>query len=479
MKDRPNSYDIGPLAPSLAALDQALDGEVIIRGSPVYDQLPRPFNARFDDVLPLAVVRCTSAEDVAQTIAFIRRYGLESATRSGGHSFAGRSATHGIVIDVAPMNGVSVSHGVATVGAGARLGEVYAEMLANGVTIPGGSCPSVGVAGLTLGGGLGMLGRKHGVTSDHLVEARIVLADGRILTCNDHREADLFWALRGAGTGNFGIVTDLVFQPVPTPPTTIFHLTWAFRDAAVVIQAWMDWAGTAADEIAASLVLTASGSPDEPPAVEVFGTTLGTRLDAASLLDELTARISAAPASSLLQEMSYTDSLRHWAERAGERIEEPRAQPATRRYQVIKSEFFARPLPAEVVAALLSGFTEARPEGQSRELDFSPWGGAYNSTRADATAFVHRDARYVLKHTAAIGVAASASERAVARHWVTRSWESARPWGTGHVFPNFPDPDLEDWGRAYYGSNYARLLEVKARYDPNNLFHFQQSLPVR
>ncbi len=215
MTDHPNSYDIGSLASSLRALDQAIDGEVILRGSPVYDQLPRPFNARFDDVPPLAVVRCASAEDTAQTIAFIRRHGLASATRSGGHSFAGRSATRGIIIDVAPMNAVTVSHGVATVGAGARLGEVYTGIVTHGVTIPGGSCPSVGVAGLTLGGGLGMLGRKHGVTSDHLVEARIVLADGRTLTCNDQHDADLFWALRGAGTGNFGVVTDLVFQPIP------------------------------------------------------------------------------------------------------------------------------------------------------------------------------------------------------------------------------------------------------------------------
>ena len=479
MKSHASSYDRDPLMSSLEALDQAIDGEVIIRGSPAYDQLPRPFNARFDDVQPLAVVRCASAEAVAETISFIRHHGLESATRSGGHTFAGRSTTHGIVIDVAPMNGVSVSHGVVTVGAGARLGEVYNGVLAHGVTISGGSCPSVGVAGFTLGGGLGMLGRRYGVTSDHLVEARIVVADGRTLTCNDHLEADLFWALRGAGTGNLGVVTDLVFQPIPMPSTTIFHLTWAFLDAATVIQAWMDWAGTAPDEIAASLVLTASDTPEEPPAVEVFGTMLGTRSDVASLLGELTARMTADPASSLLQEMSYRDSLRHWAERAGERLEEPRAQPATRRYQVIKSEFFARPLPAEAVATLLSSFTETRTVGQGRELDFTPWGGAYNRTRADATAFVHRNARFLLKHTAAIGVAASASERAAAHQWATRSWELVRPWGTGHVFPNFPDPDLDDWGRAYYGSNYERLLDVKARYDPDNLFHFQQSLPVR
>jgi FAD/FMN-containing dehydrogenase len=467
------------LAPSLAALDRAIEGEVIVRDTRAYDQLPKPFNARFDPMLPLAVVRCTSAEDVAQTVSFIRRHGIESAMRSGGHSFAGRSVTRGLVIDVAPMNSVSVSQGIAKVGAGARLGEVYEGMLAEGVTIPGGSCPSVGVAGLTLGGGLGMLGRKHGITSDHLVGARIVLADGRIMECDDHHDARLFWALRGAGTGNFGVVTDLAFQAIPTPPTTIFHLTWDFSHAVAVIQAWLGWAGMAPDEIAASLVLTASGTPDEPPSVEVFGTMLGTRSDATDLLEELTARINAGPASSLLQEMSYRDSLRHWAGRAGERLEDPRAQPATRSSHAIKSEFFARPLPVEAVTAVLQTFIEARMTGESRELDFSPWGGAYNRTRADATAFVHRDALYSLKHAAAIDADASDGDKAAAHRWVMRSWQTVHPWGTGRVFSNFPDPDLEDWEHAYYGSNYEHLLEVKARYDPDNIFHFWQSLPVR
>lgn len=304
MKSNPTSYDIGSLAPSLESLNQTIDGEVIIRGSPAYDQLPKPFNAKFDDTLPLAVARCASAEEVAQVVSFCRSYRLVSATRSGGHSFAGRSVTRGIVIDVASMNAIAVSHGVATVGSGARLGEIYEGILAYDVTIPGGSCPSVGIAGLTLGGGLDMLGRKHSVTPGHLVTARIVLADGRILTCDSHHDPDLFWAHRGAGTGSFGIVIELVFQPIPIPPTTIFQLTWAFPDAAAVIQAWTDWAGATPDEIAASLVLTASGAREEAPMVEVFGTALVTRPDAARLLGELTVRIAANLASSQLLEMS-------------------------------------------------------------------------------------------------------------------------------------------------------------------------------
>lgn len=222
----------------LESLNRAIGGKVIARGSTDFDQLARPFNARFNDVLPEAVVLCISADDVARTVSLLRRDTLELAIRSGGHGFAGHSTTRGVVIDVAPMNSVSSSGSVFSVGAGARLGEVYLGMLPNGVTIPGGSCPSVGIAGLALGGGLGMLGRKHGLTSDHLVGARIALADGRIVECDDSHHEVLFWALRGAGTGHFGVVTELLFRSLAVPPaTTVFHLTWDFSQASRIVRA--------------------------------------------------------------------------------------------------------------------------------------------------------------------------------------------------------------------------------------------------
>ena len=123
--------------------------------------------------------------------------------------------------------------------------------------------------------------------------------------------------------------------------------------------------------------------------------------------------------------------------------------------------------------------TEGRTAGQARELDFSPWGGAYNRVPADATAFVHRDPLYSLKHAVVVDPAASTAAKQAAHRWATRSWASVHRWGTGGVFPNFPDPDLDNWADAYYGSNHDRLLRVKARYDPGNVFRLHQSLPVR
>ena len=456
-----------------------IDGLVIEPGSVEYAALAKLNNARFDHMQPQGVVLCSTPADVAQTVGFIRSLRLETATRCGGHCFAGRSSTPGLLIDVSALNSVSLSNGIASIGAGARLGEVYSTLGASGMTIPGGSCPSVGIAGLTLGGGLGWLGRKYGLTSDHLIGAQIVVADGRMLSCDEGHHEDLFWALRGAGTGHFGVVVELLFQPLPVPPVaTIFRLTWPFSHAARVVDAWLGWAGDAPDEMAASLDLRASEDPMEPPSCELFGMNLGTRSDTVELLEAFTARLKTSPTSTLVKEMTYQETLRHWADRAGERLEAPRAPNTKRRYEAITSEFFARPLPPEAVVALVDHLTSARVLGQFREVDCSAWGGAYNRVPADATAFAHRDVRYWLKHTAAVAGDASANEKLAAERWASRSWQTVRGWGTGHVFPNFPDPNLADWGHAYYGANYERLLEVKSHYDRHNVFHFHQSLPT-
>src|SRR5690242_9484450 len=166
-------------------LRSAIAGEVLLPGAPGYELARRPAAPLLPDERPLAVVRCASAGDVAEVLALARRYGLACAARSGGHCFAGRSTTAGIVIDVSPMRSVSVSGGAATVGAGARLGEIYGALAAHALTVPAGCGPTVGIAGLTLGGGLGILGRSRGLTCDNLRSATVVLADGRTVDCDE------------------------------------------------------------------------------------------------------------------------------------------------------------------------------------------------------------------------------------------------------------------------------------------------------
>jgi FAD/FMN-containing dehydrogenase len=453
-----------------------VDAEVLVAGSAAYESARRSQIARFDNVRPRAVVRCREPEDIARALAFARQEGVLVALRSGGHCFAGRSSTTGIVIDVSGIDEVSVSDGTVAIGAGARLGQVYDALAAHDRTIAAGCGPTVGIAGLTLGGGLGILGRSHGLTADQLVAARAVLADGRIVDCDEHRHEDLFWALRGAGGGQFAAVTQLVLRTHPAPHATGFHLVWPWTAAAAVVGAWQGWAPEAPNAIAASLLVRAPADSDRPPLVTVFGAVLDQESIARQALDEFIADVGAAPTRANHVPGPYREIKRYLAEydvSAGKRRPvEP--EPG---HSYSKSEFFRRDLPADVIAELLSRLGDGRRQRETRVLDFTPWGGAYNRVPAEATAFAHRAERILLKHEVVVDASASEAERQAARRWLSRSWAVVHPWGSGGVYANFPDPELADWDRAYHGANLDRLRRVKATYDPEEVFRFDQSVP--
>jgi FAD/FMN-containing dehydrogenase len=462
------------------ALQQAIDGDVVLPSAPDYEWVRKPVMARFEHLRPAAVVRCVTPGDVAATLAVARGRRVPVAIRSGGHSVAGRSSTEGIVLDVTPMRTVGLAGDVATVGAGVRLGDLYDALAEHGLTIPAGCGPSVGIAGLTLGGGLGVLGRRHGLTCDHLLRAQVVLADGRVVECDEHRDGELFWALRGAGGGQFGVVTSLVFRTVPAPGATVFQLVWPHTAAAAVIQAWQTFAPAAPEEFDATLRLTAASDGERLPGVEMVGTVLDGEADAAEHLGELAGRVGADPVEASLHHLPHRAAKRYLeglgsVEDRGERSSRERPQQVGHLYT--KSEFFRRPLPGDTVAALVEHLTHGFASGESREVDFLPWGGAYNRVPTDATAFAHRDERFLVQHLVEVGATAVPAERAAARDWLARSWGVVHPWGSGGVYPNFPDPDLQDWAHAYHGTNYDRLRRVKLAYDPDGFFRFHQSLP--
>ena len=456
-----------------SALHQTIAGAVVRPGSPAYETARRPAIARFRDARPAAVVRCATAGDVAAAIAFAGDAGLPIAARSGGHCFAGHSSTDGIVIDLRPMAGVAVADGVATIGAGARLGAVYDALDGEGLAIPAGCGPRVGVAGLTLGGGLGILGRSHGLLSDSLVGARVVLADGRVVDCDAEREPDLFWALRGAGAAGFGVVTAFRFATLPAPPATRLKAVWPPAAAAAVAGAWQHWSPDAPDALAASLLVAAPADAGAPPAVTVAGAYIGPEDEAARLLDDLAARVGSAPESTVLVHASFRETKRALADTGGE------PDPLERDHVESRSEFFARTIPADAIGALVAHLARDRRPGEARELDFGPFGGAYTRVASDATAFVHRDARFLLKHAVAVDIDAGAAARDAGRAWLERSFAIVHPHGTGGVYPNFPEEDLEDWPRAYYGANLERLVAVKERYDPGDVFRAGQSIRPR
>ena len=195
-------------------LQQAIEGEVVLPGSAGYRAARHTAVRHFDPVQPEVVVRCLTPDDVQEALLFARLHDLAVAPRSGGHCFAGRSSSEGMVIDVGGMASMSLDGDVATIGAGAQLGDIYASLARQGRTLVAGCGPDVGIAGLTLGGGLGILGRRYGLTCDQLLSATVVLADGSLVTCDAQRHPDLFWALRGAGGGQFGVVTSFTFGTV-------------------------------------------------------------------------------------------------------------------------------------------------------------------------------------------------------------------------------------------------------------------------
>jgi hypothetical protein len=197
---------------------------------------------------------------------------------------------------------------------------------------------------------------------------------------------------------------------------------------------------------------------------------LGSQSDTDELLEQLPTQTD--PSSVVQVPGSHREAKRYLAEHGpGDQ------RPGGHVYS--KSEFFTRLLPASTITALIDHLATGRVAGVSRELDFTPWGGAYNRVRADATAFPHRQARFLLKHAVVVPADAPASRRQQARDWLTKSWAAVTPWGNGGVYPNFPDNDLHDPGRHYYGLNYEDLTRVKARYDPGEFLHFPQSIPSR
>ena len=445
-------------------LRAALQGEVVLPGSPRYDEVRRPQIPRFHDVRPQAVVLCRTPEDVVEAIAFARRSGIGVAVRSGGHDFAGRSSGPGMVLDLTPMHSLEISDGLATVGPGFRLGDLYAALAQHEVTIPGGCGATVGIGGQALGGGLGMLGRSRGLTSDQLVAAQVVLADGRVVECDEQRHEDLFWALRGAGAEGLGVVTRLTLRTVPEPAATSFHLKWPYELASALIAAWQEWSPRGPDQLAASLLVTLGGEAGADPVVHLFGSMIGGETETAALLDEFVSVTGADAASSERAHMRYGSLKNYLAERGPGDQEDADGRP------YMKSEFFREPLPAGAVEALVDLFVRGRRPGEARKLDFMPWGGAYNRVPANATAFPHRKELFLLEHSVVLPAGFDAAATEAARAWLSDSWELVHPSGSGGVYGNFPDTDLPDEHRAYWGANLERVRLVKEKYDPERLF---------
>ena len=474
-----------PSAADWAALARDLSGSLLRPGDAGYATAKELFDPRFDSLRPAGVAYCRHPDDVATCLAFVHAYGVPVAARSGGHSYAGWSSTSGLIVDVTEMAGVSVSGGTATVGAGTRLIDFYSGLSAHGRAVPGGSCPTVGIAGLTLGGGVGVVSRAYGLTSDNVQSLQIVTADGQLRTCNAGTNPDLFWACRGGGGGNFGVVTSFTFTTHPAGQIVLFFLSWPWSQAARVISAWQSWAPHAPDELWSNLHLAAAPG-GSVPSIEVGGTYLGSVSGAYAQLERLYAAVGSDPSSPFVESTTWLHAMLVEAGCAGLTVNEchlPAQVPGgqlSRASEYAKSDFFTRPLTRHGIGTLLSGVASLQQvsgaPGGSGGIAFDALGGAVNRVAPGATAYVHRNVLFQAQYTTNWPLGSGAAGVARQHAWQRAFWQSMRPHASGQAYQNYIDPDLTGWRQAYYGANYTRLTQVKAAYDPDRAFTFPQAV---
>ncbi|MFJ9952895.1 FAD-binding oxidoreductase [Kitasatospora sp. NPDC091207] len=451
----------GPDWPALAA---GLDGVLLRPGSADYESARLPRNLRFAPAAhPEAIARCAHSADVAECLRFARRFGVRFAVRSGGHCYAGWSSDTPLVIDLARLDTVRVDRDQAELGAGTPLMTAYAELARHGVTVPAGTCPTVGLAGLALGGGHGVTSRAYGLTCDSLVEAEVVLADGRVLRCDAEREPELFWALRGAGNGNFGVVTALRLRTHPAVDCTVFTYSWDWPDAGRALAEWQPWAFTAPDRLWSNFHVWARPGG---ASVDAGGVLLGDSAELERLVAPLLAR-TGPTTSAAVTTRPYLDSMLAYT---GCRTVEACLRTGGQAFSAA-SHFFDGFLPEAAVGAL-RGFADRR-DPVAGAVTFTALGGAVNRVPADATAFRHRNSTLLAQYYAGWPADSPAEPRL---RWVADAHATLAPYANGHAYQNYRDPRLADWRTAYYGEHLPRLERVKAAYDPDRAFDFPQAL---
>ncbi|MFJ9034975.1 FAD-binding oxidoreductase [Streptomyces sp. NPDC102406] len=470
-------------AADLAGLAKDLDGTLTRPGESAWAAARQLYNTRFDTLRPSAVAYVAGPDDLRTSLAYARAHHIPVAIRNGGHSYAGWSSGDGrLILDVSRMKTVRVFGNEAVVGAGAKLIDVYRALAAKGVTIPAGSCPTVGISGLTLGGGHGVVSRAYGLTCDSLTRATLITADGTQLTADRTTNKDLFWALRGAGNGQFGVVTELRFKTHPAPQGVSAYMTWPWSKAATVLKAWQKWGPDQPDEIWSSLHV--ANAANGRPTVSVAAFSLGTYTELQNAVDRLADGPGGpGPAASVsLRRRSYEESMEVYAGcsafSSDAQCHLPGATPGRspqgalqRETYAAHSDFFDRSLSDAGVRALLRQMETVTAGAGSVAL--TALGGAINRVDPTATAFVHRRSRMLAQYIVSWRAGTSGT---AARDWLKKAHTAMRPYASGAAYQNYTDPTLTDWKRAYYGAAADRLTKVKRQYDPSGFFSFPQAL---
>ena len=432
-------------------------GPLLRPGDAGYDAARKIFNGMIDRH-PALIVRCAGVADVIAAVNFARDHDLLMAVRGGGHSAPGFSMCDGgLVVDLSAMRSVRVDplRRTARAEGGATWADFDHETQAFGLASTGGIASSTGIAGLTLGGGLGYLNRKYGLACDNLISADVVTADGRLLTASATENSDLFWALRGGG-GNFGVVTSFEYQLHPVGPVLAGVVLWPLERANEVLRFYRAFSLAAPDELRLDVVL---GTTPLGPSVAIITCWCGPIEEGERVLAPLRAfgppaldTIAAVPyktIQTLLESMGYgPGQLHYW-----------------------KSSFF-KELSDAAIDAIVAAVQPAPTPLCLVTIEHV--GGAISRVAPTDTAFSHRHAQHSFL---AIGVAVDPADAAAITAWSRKQFDAARPYLEEGVYVNYMEDD-EGMARvrSAYGVNYERLTAIKAKYDPGNLFRLNQNI---
>jgi len=442
---------------AIEELRQRLQGEVVLPTDAGYDRARAVWNGAIDK-RPAAIAFCASADDVIQAVTFARSHGHLVAVRSGGHNVAGLSVCDdGIVIDLSRMKAIAVDpeRRIARAEAGLNLGEFDAATQAHGLATTMGVNGDTGIAGLTLGGGIGKLGRKHGLSCDNLIAAEIVTADGRLLRASASEHPDLFWALRGGG-GNFGIVTVFEYRLHPLGPDLLVgSVLHSYKDAREAMRFYDRFSRHAPDEasVDAALVTLPSGEQAFSISACYAGPPEAGEPVIAPLME------FGSPIDSRLQPTPYLQ-----IQSAGDGI-----FPRGRRFYW-KAQFL-REISDGAIEALLDTYAQA--PNHSSLLVFQQVGGAIARVPASDSPYANRDAAL---DCFPIAIWDDPADDEANISWARRLWNAVRPFSTGGVYANNLGDEGDERVRDAYGANYARLAAIKKQYDPTNFFRLNQNI---
>jgi FAD/FMN-containing dehydrogenase len=441
-------------------------GELVGPGDSRYDEARTVYNAMIDR-RPALVAYCASTEDVAATVAFARRHDLLLAVRGGGHNGGGLGVCDdGVVLDLSRLDTVEVDPATATVrvGGGATWGKVDAATHPHGLAVPSGIISTTGVGGLTLGGGIGYLARKHGLTIDNLLEADVVLADGALVRASADANPDLFWALRGGG-GNFGVVTSFRFRAHPVSTVLAGPTFWPLEDTERVMRWYREFIPSAPRELSGFFATMTVPPADFLPAelhlrkvCAVMWCYTGSEEAAEAAFapvhevgGELLHGVGPVPFPALqsLFDGLYTPGLQ-WYWRAD----------------------FVREL-SDAAIDEHRRFADSLPTLHS-SMHLYPIDGAVHDVGASDTPFTYRDVNWA---EVIIGVDPDPANASLIRDWTVDYWDATHPYSAGGAYVNFMMDEGHARVRATYGANYDRLAAAKAAYDPQNTFRVNQNIP--